>query len=204
MADTGSATEAEADTEENAVAGGEQVVIVTPLGEITLAIDTQHAPVTAANFLHYVDSGFYDGGIWHRTVTPENQPHDAVRIEVIQGGGDPARNGERRGPIPLERTRDTGLRHRDGTVSMSRFAPDSAVSDIFICIGDQPELDFGGGRNPDGQGFAAFGQVISGMDVVRAIQQSPHGLAGVAGVEQSPHHGQVLTPPVPIVSIRRV
>ncbi len=182
---------------------GVAVVIETPLGEIRLAIDTQHAPITAANFLHYVDSGFYTNGVWHRTVTPDNQQADAVRIEVIQGGGDPARNAERRGPIALERTRDTGLTHHDGSISMSRFAPDSAVSDIFICIGDQPELDFGGGRNPDGQGFAAFGHVTDGMDVVRAIQQSPHGVPGVAGVEQSPHFGQVLTPPVPIIGMRR-
>ena len=92
-------------------------------------------------------------------------------------------------PIALERTTGTGLSHRDGTISMARFAPDSAVSDIFICIGDQPSLDFGGLRNPDGQGFAAFGQVTRGMDIVRAIQQSPH-------------EEQRLTPPVVIQAIR--
>ena len=119
-----------------------------------------------------------------------NQPNDAVKIEVIQGGisADYPRTGE--ASIPLERTSVTGLRHLDGTISMARLTPDSANSGFFICIGDQPELDFGGRRNPDGQGFAAFGRVTSGMDAVRAIQQSPH-------------EEQRLTPPVPITRIRR-
>jgi peptidyl-prolyl cis-trans isomerase A (cyclophilin A) len=113
-----------------------------------------------------------------------------VKIEVIQGGisADYPREGEP--SIPLERTSLTGLRHVDGAISMARFTPDSANSGFFICIGDQPELDFGGTRNPDGQGFAAFGRVTAGMDVVRAIQQSPH-------------QEQRLTPPVPITRIRR-
>lgn len=100
-------------------------------------------------------------------------PNDAIVIEVIQGGIDPARAGDQRPAIALERTRDTGLRHRDGTISMARLTPDSAVSDFFICINDQPELDFGGQRNPDGQGFAAFGEVVEGMDVVRTIHTQP-------------------------------
>ncbi|MEA2530749.1 MAG: peptidyl-prolyl cis-trans isomerase [Thermomicrobiales bacterium] len=166
------------------------VVIETPLGEITVEIDAGAAPGTAANFLAYLDAGSYDGGIFRRTVTMANQPNDVVKIEVIQGGlnGDYPREGGQ--TIPLERTSVTGLRHRDGTISMARRTPDSAVSEFFICIGDQPELDFGGRRNPDGQGFAAFGQVTAGMDVVRAIQQSPH-------------EEQRLTPPVPITRIRR-
>ena len=93
--------------------------------------------------------------------------------------------------LPLERTRDTGLRHLDGTLSMARAGPDTATSDFFICIGDQPELDFGGKRNPDGQGFAAFGRVTKGMDVVRRIQQAPA-------------EGQTLTPPVSILNIERL
>ena len=92
---------------------------------------------------------------------------------MIQGGIDPARSGSQRPAIALERTSETGLRHRDGTISMARLTPDSAVSDFFICINDQPDLDFGGQRNPDGQGFAAFGQVVAGMDVVRTIQGQP-------------------------------
>lgn len=166
------------------------VLIETELGEIEAEIEVERAPVTAGNFLRYVDAGFFDGGIWHRTVLPDNQPDNDIRIEVIQGGINPAREDERFGPISLERTTVTGLSHRDGTISMSRFAPDSAVSDIFICIGDQPSLDFGGLRNPDGQGFAAFGQVTRGMDVVRAIQHSPH-------------EEQCLTPSVVIIRVRR-
>lgn len=166
------------------------VTIETELGDIEAEIEVQRAPITAENFLRYVDAGYYDGGRWHRTVLPDNQPDNDIRIEVIQGGVNPEREGERFAPIPLERTTITGLSHRDGTISMARFSPDSAVSDIFICIGDQPSLDFGGQRNPDGQGFAAFGQVTSGMDVVRAIQRSAH-------------EEQRLTPPIAIGRIVR-
>ncbi|HEX5164614.1 MAG TPA: peptidylprolyl isomerase [Thermomicrobiales bacterium] len=168
-----------------------RVLIETELGEIEAKIEVERAPITAANFLRYVDAGRYDGGRWHRTVLPDNQPNDAIKIEVIQGGTKPKRWRWNERPIPLERTSVTGLAHHDGTLSMSRFAPDSAVSDIFVCIGDQPDLDFGGLRNPDGQGFAAFGQVTRGMDVVRAIQHAPH-------------DGQRLTPPITIVRIRRI
>ena len=120
-----------------------------------------------------------------------NQPDNDVLIEVIQGGTDPERAAEDFPPIPLERTSRTGLSHTDGAVSMARDGPDSATSDFFICIGDQPELDFGGRRNLDGQGFAAFGRVIRGMDVVRAIQ-------GAAAA------GQSLTPPVIIGRVSRL
>ena len=134
-----------------------------------------------------MQGGFYDGGRFHRTVTPDNQPNDEIRIEVIQGGINPDRDDERDPPIELERTTATGLKHLDGTISMARFEPDSAVSDIFFCIGDWPSLDFGGMRNPDGQGFAAFGRITEGMDVVRTIQHQPY-------------EGQRLTPPVTIKS----
>ena len=150
-----------------------RVVLDTDLGEVELEVDLARAPVTAANFLRYVDGGFYDGGRFHRTVTRDNQPDDTVRIEVVQAGIDPARRGDGFAPIELERTSVTGLAHVDGTVSMARAAPDSARSDFFVCIGDQPALDFGGARNPDGQGFAAFGRVVRGMDVVRRIQTAP-------------------------------
>lgn len=165
------------------------VVLETDLGEIELEVDSARAPRTAENFLRYVDAGAYDGGRFHRTVTPANQPGDAVRIEVIQAGA--AEGAPARSPIPLERTRDTALRHRDGALSMARAGPDSATSDFFICIGDQPELDFGGRRNPDRQGFAAFGRVVRGMDVVRAIQRAPA-------------EGQRLRPPVAIRRARRL
>jgi peptidyl-prolyl cis-trans isomerase A (cyclophilin A) len=163
----------------------------TALGVIEIEVDRANAPITAANFLKYVEAGHYDGGRFHRTVRLDNQPDNPVKIEVVQAGVDPRREREAWAPIQIERTRDTGLKHRNGTVSMARDGPDSATSDLFICIGDQPELDFGGRRNPDGQGFAAFGRVVRGMDVVRKI----HGSA-------ADHQG--LTPPVSIQSARRV
>lgn len=167
-----------------------RVVIETEAGSIHVTLEDERAPGTVANFLHYVDAGLYDGGRFHRVVRMDNQPNDTIRIEVIQGGVNLERMTENGDPIPLERTSFTGLRHLDGTISMARFQPDSAVSDFFICIGDQPELDFGGMRNPDGQGFAAFGQVTGGMDVVRTIQ---------SGVTD----GQTLIFPARIIAIRR-
>jgi peptidyl-prolyl cis-trans isomerase A (cyclophilin A) len=167
-----------------------RVVLQTELGEIEVEVDTRRAPATSANFLKYVDGRFYDGGLFHRTVKPDNQPDNPVRIEVVQAGINPARSAGEFSAIPLERTRDTGITHEDGTVSMARLGPDTATSDFFICIGDQPSLDFGGKRNPDGQGFAAFGRVVRGMDVVRKIQAAPA-------------DGQKLTPPVKILSAKR-
>lgn len=149
------------------------LVLTTNRGEIELELDAARAPLTTANFLRYVDQGLYDGGVFHRTVTLGNQPANKIKIEVIQGGINPARAKEDGPAIALERTRDTGLRHEDGTISMARNGPDTATSDFFICVNSQPELDFGGRRNPDGQGFAAFGRVVRGLDVVRAIQQAP-------------------------------
>lgn len=168
-----------------------RVLMTTGLGEIELELYPDKAPLTVANFMRYVDRGFYAGGVFHRTVTPDNQPHNKIRIEVVQGGINPAKEQNGGPPITLERTNETGLKHLDGTISMARLEPDSATSDFFICINAQPELDFGGQRNPDGQGFAAFGRVIRGMDVVRKIQQAPHEV-------------QALTPPVPIQSIKRI
>jgi peptidyl-prolyl cis-trans isomerase A (cyclophilin A) len=167
------------------------VVFVTDRGEIELALDAAKAPATTTNFLRYVERGLYDGGVFHRTVKPDNQPANPIKIEVIQGGINPTREKEDGPAIVLERTRDTGLRHEDGTISMARNGPDTATSDFFICLGNQPELDFGGRRNADGQGFAAFGRVVRGLDVVRAIQQAPA-------------EGQKLAPPVRIISARRV
>jgi peptidyl-prolyl cis-trans isomerase A (cyclophilin A) len=146
----------------------------TELGTIDLEIDLEHAPLSAANFLRYVDAGRYDGARFHRTVTtaPDNQPGKAIKIDVVQAGVAADKAALDFAPIPLERTRDTGLRHADGCLSMARDAPDTATSDFFLCVGAQPELDFGGRRNPDGQGFGVFGRVVAGMDVVRAIHRS--------------------------------
>jgi peptidyl-prolyl cis-trans isomerase A (cyclophilin A) len=166
------------------------VVIQTDLGNIEVALDAQRAPITVANFLKYVEEGFYASGRFHRIVTLKNQPHHAFQIEVIQAGISPAKSHAEFPPIPLERTNVTSLKHRDGTISMARDGPDSATSDFFLCIGNQPALDFGGKRNPDGQGFAAFGQVVRGMEIVKKIHASP---------EQE----QTLTPPILIHNILR-
>lgn len=149
-----------------------RVRIDTDAGPITVEIYADKAPVTAANFLKYVTDKRYDGGAFYRVVTMQNQPTSPVKIEVIQGGLD-ADSAKRLPAISHETNDKTGLKHLDGTISMARGAPGSASSEFFFCIGAQPELDFGGKRNPDGQGFAAFGRVTQGMDVVRKIQQMP-------------------------------
>jgi peptidyl-prolyl cis-trans isomerase A (cyclophilin A) len=147
-----------------------EVVIETSQGDIVVEVDTVAAPITGANFLRYVDAGMYSGGSFFRVVTPDNQPQDSIRIEVIQGGANPDFRADFFDDIPLERTSETGLLHEDGTISMARGLPDSGNHSFFICIGAQPSLDFGGMRNPDGQGFAAFGKVTEGMDIVKMIQ----------------------------------
>jgi peptidyl-prolyl cis-trans isomerase A (cyclophilin A) len=168
-----------------------RVLVATELGDIEIEVDVARAPITARNFLRYVREGRYDGGRFHRTVRADNQPSSPVKIDVVQAGVAPANERKEHAAIPLERTRDTGLRHVDGAVSMARAEPDSATSDFFVCIGAQPELDSGGRRNPDGQGFAAFGRVVKGMDVVRRI----HGARA---------SGQTLEPPVKIARARVV
>lgn len=166
-----------------------RVIIETDLGTIEVEIDTVHAPLTAANFLRYVDLGFYRFSRFHRTVRADNQPDSKVKIVVVQAGLDSLRVKDFP-PIKLERTSVTKLQHKDGTISMARDGPDTATSDFFICVGDQPALDYGGKRNPDGQGFAAFGRVVLGMDVVRRINAAPA-------------TGQTLRPAVPIKNIVR-
>ena len=168
------------------------VTIETEMGNIEVEIDTVSAPVTGLNFLKYVDAKLYDGGYFHRTVRtrPDNQPQSELKIDVVQGTMNPEKTKKAFKAIPLERTRDTGLKHKNGTISMARDEPDTATYDFFICIGDQPSLDFGGLRNPDGQGFAAFGRVVEGMGVIRDIQQSKA-------------DGQKLTPPIKILRVYR-
>lgn len=167
--------------------------VQTALGDFVIAVDPAVAPLTVANYLRYVDGRHLDGGAVYRLVSLANQSADTAHtIEVVQWGMNlPDEQPAPFAPIPHETTRETGLRHRDGTVSMARNAPGSATAEFFICIGEQPALDFGGGRNPDGQGFAAFGQVVEGMAVVRAV----HARAGAE---------QFLPTPIPVRSVRRV
>ncbi len=150
------------------------VSIETALGNITIAVDVAHAPVTGGNFLKYVDAGIYEGGRFYRVTRPDNYPGtppNRPAMQLIQGGIDPSKRSQVLAPIPLERTSVTGLKHVAGTVSMARGAPDTATTEFFILLDDQPSLDFGGKRFDDEQGAAAFGRVLSGLDVVRKIQR---------------------------------
>ena len=166
--------------------------VMTEAGRFEVDLYADKAPVTVSNFLRYVDAGLMKNTSFYRTVTinPDNQAQSPVKIEVIQGGWKHFEAPRPYPDIPLETTRVTGVKHLNGTISMARDKPNSASSEFFVCVGDQPELDFGGRRNPDGQGFAAFGRVTRGMDVVRAIHQSRNS-------EQS------LTPTIRIIDIRR-
>jgi len=164
-------------------------IIKTSLGEITFELYVEKAPVTVSNFLKYVDAHLYDSTSFFRAVRLNNQPENSVKIEVIQGGD--VNPQKEFAPIELETTKQTGLHHLDGTLSMARATPNSATSNFFICINDQPSLDYEGKRNNDGQGFAAFGKVIAGMEVVRKIQQL------------YPDQEQYFKPTVPILTIMR-
>lgn len=168
-----------------------QILIQTELGDIAVEIYQKKASITASNFLRYIDENRFAGASFYRVVRMDNQPNNDIKIEVIQGGLGFAESEKRLPPIEHETTGITGILHKDGVVSMARNEPGTASSEFFICVGDQPELDFGGRRNPDGQGFAAFGKVIDGMYVVREIQRKPA-------------DGQMLNPKIKILRIIRV
>jgi peptidyl-prolyl cis-trans isomerase A (cyclophilin A) len=150
-----------------------KVEMKTELGDILIELYPEKAPITVKNFLRYVEENRFKDASFYRVVTPENQPGKQWKIEVIQGGLFEDEHPDMLPPIVHETTEQTGILHKDGTISMARNEPGTASSEFFICIGAQPSLDFGGKRNPDGQGFAAFGKVIKGMDVVRKIQKLP-------------------------------
>lgn len=171
--------------------GAEQprVVLETDAGRMVLALDLDRAPLSTCNFLAYVTDGDYDGGGFFRTVVRQTNANPNP-IDVIQAATPRGPDDDSRPPIPLERTRDTGLSHVAGVISMARNGPDSATSSFFIVTQDTPALDFGGGRNPDGQGFAAFGRLVEGLDVARRIQMS------------AANGGEQLTPPIVIRSAR--
>ena len=151
----------------------ETVLIKTDLGDITVEIYPRRAPVTALNFLSLVEQGVYTNATFYRVVRLDNQPQNQVKIEVIQGGLFDDDLVNKYTPIAHETTDFTGIKHTNGIISMARNEPGTASTEFFICIGDQASLDYNGYRNPDRQGFSTFGQVIRGMDVVRAIQALP-------------------------------
>ena len=173
------------------------VVLATELGDIVIEVYTARAPHSARSFLDFVDAGLYEGATFYRTVMPENDKGEPP-ISVIQGGLDDDSNTM--SPVPHETTQDTGILHTDGIVSLARTEPGTAnAAAFFICIGDQPGLDFGAKRNPDGLGFAAFGKVTTGMDVVLAIHQRE-----ALGPSDSDYtKGQMITRPVLIKSASR-
>ena len=145
-----------------------RVRIETALGGIELQLFAEQAPASAGYFLADVTAGLYDGSSFFRIVTLQNQAaEEGRRIEVIQGGRKHARE-DLPPVIPHETTAMTGLKHLKGTISLARFAPGAVYHSFFICLRDEPALDFGGARHPDGQGFAAFGRVTHGFDVAEA------------------------------------
>jgi len=163
--------------------------IETSLGTILVELYPDKAPLTVSNFLKYADSGLYNNSSFFRVCTPQNEADRSIKIEVIQGGNiDETKSYP---PIIMENTSITGIKHLNGTISMARSGPNTATSQFFICVNDQPELDYKGKRNPDGQGFAAFGKVIEGMDIVLKIQQQEN-------------KDQYLINPILIKTIKRV
>lgn len=168
----------------------QMVLIKTELGDIKAEIYVNKAPITATNFLRYVDNKLNDGTTFFRIVTKEESfPNQSIPIEVVQCGQ--VETSKSFPPIEHETTLVTGLLHVDGALSMARMKPGTATASFSIILNDQPEMDYGGKRNPDGQGFAVFGKVISGMDIAQKIHKQPR-------------EGQRLKPPIKIISISRI
>ncbi len=166
------------------------IAISTELGTITVELYPEQAPITVANFLRYIDENRLEEASFYRTVRYDNQPDSKVKIDVIQGGLYEDNHPMMLNPIVHENTEQTGIKHLDGVISMARNEPGTATSEFFICVGDQAKLDFGGNRNSDGAGFAAFGKVTDGMDIVHQIHQAPS-------------EKQYLNPRIKILSIKR-
>ncbi|NML04559.1 peptidylprolyl isomerase [Sphingomonas sp. G-3-2-10] len=167
-----------------------RVALETSAGRIVIEVDREHAPVTAANFLRYVDQKRLDGTVFYRAVRV------AENFGFIQFG---VQNAAKRvlPPIRHEPTTQTGLKHLNGSISIARTAPGTARGDFTIMLGDQPSFDADPAKPGDNAGYATFGRVVEGMDVVRKIQESP--------VAEGGHFkGEMLAPPVRIVSARRV
>jgi len=167
-----------------------KVIIKTELGNIIIELYPDKAPITVANFLQYADEKRMDSSTFYRIVRDDNQEESPIKIQVIQGGLFEDEHPKMLAPIKHENTQKTGIKHLRGVISMARYEPGTATSDFFICVADEPELDFGGMRNSDGAGFAAFGIVIEGMDIVDKIHQSNA-------------DGQYLNPRILIYSVRR-
>ncbi len=171
-----------------------RVVLTTQAGAIILELAADKAPITCANFLRYVDAKRFDGASFYRALKLLADPLTGL----VQGGvkNDPAKSFP---PIAHESTAVTGLSHRDGAVSMARYAPGTATSEFFICVGDIVSLDADPSASGDNAGFAAFGRVAAGLDVARTILTSP--VSPTAG--EGAMKGQMLAPEIAILSARR-
>ncbi len=169
-----------------------RVLIRTQAGDIEVELYPRQAPRTAVAFLSYVDSGYYKNGNFYRVLNEDNQVTGAGISKLIQGGIWKTKHAlaTSLSGVPHETTQQTHILHTDGVISLARMEPGSATTEFFICVGDQPGFDYGGENNPDGQGYASFGKVVKGMDVVRAI----YGM---------PENDQSFVPPVKIYNITR-
>lgn len=167
-----------------------EIIIKTEWGDIIVELYEEQAPITVQNFLHYVDEQRLDSSHFYRIVRDDNQEDNPVKIQVIQGGLYEDEHPKMLAPIEHENTEYTGIKHLRGVISMARYHPGTATSEFFICVEEEPELDFGGMRNGDGAGFAAFGKVVDGMELVDKIHQSPA-------------DGQMLQPRIKIIEIYR-
>lgn len=169
------------------------VQIETRFGEIEIELYPALAPKTVEAFLGNIDSGYYQNSSFYRVLSRDNQPSDAEKTELIQGGLWRAKGKKKiqRMGIPHETTRQTRLLHKDGMISLARFEPGTATTEFFICINDQPALDYGSENTTDRQGYAAFGRVVKGMNIVRRIQNQKE-------------HDQTFDPPVDIFNIKRL
>ena len=170
-----------------------RVVLITSLGPITVAVEKERAPVTAGNFLRYVDQKRYNGVTFYRR---SQAPGEPARGFVQAGTTDPKRVLP---PIAHEPTTKTGLSHVDGALSSPRFAPGTARGDFTIILGGAPWMDADPKAAGDNVGFAVFGRVVEGMDVVAKILAAPTSLTKGAGVMK----GEMLEPAIRIISARR-
>jgi peptidyl-prolyl cis-trans isomerase A (cyclophilin A) len=187
-----------ADAAEPPASGGVRVLLDTAAGAIEVEVFPERAPLSACDFLAYVDAGLYEHATFYRVVRDDND-RGTPKIDVVQGGLQDA--SKERPPIAHETTQMTGLTHVDGALSLARGAVGTGGgAAFFIVIGAQPALDFGGARNPDKQGFAAFGRVVRGMDVVRRI----HRMRSDAPTDDRYVSGQLLNEPVAIKKATRI
>jgi peptidyl-prolyl cis-trans isomerase A (cyclophilin A) len=187
-----SATPALAQVTPAAAPGPVRLNMTTAEGLLVLELFADKAPLTVANFLKYVDAGRYNGGEIYRGMAVATNP----LMGLVQGGAKP---GKPIPPVAHEPTTQTGLRHVDGTLSLARYAPGTGTSDFFVCVGDAPYLDANPAATGDNAGFAAFGRVVEGMDIVKRILVMPKSQKA----DNPAMIGQMLEKYVPIQSVKR-